>query len=123
MQRTDTAPRTILNRRRAISGIRRTTGINRNMPERTAINTVIQGSAADLIKQAMLNVDRMLRQHPSQTRLLLQIHDELVLECPRNQTADLIPRLRQSMQDAMTLNVPLVVDITTGPDWLNQQDI
>lgn len=115
--------RTILNRRRAISGIRRTTGINRNMPERTAINTVIQGSAADLIKQAMLNVDRMLRQHPSQTRLLLQIHDELVLECPRNQTADLIPRLRQSMQDAMTLNVPLVVDITTGPDWLNQQDI
>jgi DNA polymerase-1 len=115
--------RTILNRRRAISGIRRTTGINRNMPERTAINTVIQGSAADLIKQAMLNVDRMLRQHSGQTRLLLQIHDELVLECPQNEAADLIPRLRQSMQDAMTLNVPLVVDITTGPDWLNQQDI
>ncbi|MFN5742741.1 MAG: DNA polymerase I [Planctomyces sp.] len=115
--------RTILNRRRAISGIRRTTGINRNMPERTAINTVIQGSAADLIKQAMLNVDRMLRQHSGQTRLLLQIHDELVLECPQNEAADLIPRLRQSMQDAMTLNVPLIVDITTGPDWLNQQDI
>jgi DNA polymerase-1 len=65
----------------------------------------------------------MLRQHSGQTRLLLQIHDELVLECPQNEAADLIPRLRQSMQDAMTLNVPLVVDITTGPDWLNQQDI
>lgn len=115
--------RTILNRRRAISGIRRTTGINRNMPERTAINTVIQGSAADLIKQAMLNVDRMLRQQPLQTRLLLQIHDELVLECPQDQTSTLIPLLRHGMQDAMTLNVPLVVDVTTGPDWLNQHDI
>lgn len=114
--------RTILNRRRAISGIRRTTGINRNMPERTAINTVIQGSAADLIKQAMLNVARMLQQYPGQSRLLLQIHDELVLECPHDETHELLPRLRQSMQDAMTLNVPLVVDITTGPDWLNQQD-
>jgi len=115
--------RTILNRRRAISGIRRTTGINRNMPERTAINTVIQGSAADLIKQAMLNVDRMLRQQPLQARLLLQIHDELVLECPQDQTSTLIPLLRHGMQDAMTLNVPLVVDVTTGPDWLNQHDI
>ena len=115
--------RTILNRRRAISGIRRTTGINRNMPERTAINTVIQGSAADLIKQAMLNVDRMLRQHNGFARLLLQIHDELVLECPQDQTASLIPRLRECMQNAMTLSVPLVVDVTTGPDWLNQQDI
>ena len=114
--------RTILNRRRAITGIRRTTGINRNMPERTAINTVIQGSAADLIKQAMLNVDQLLLQHPSNARLLLQIHDELVLECPQEHVSQLVPQLKQSMQDAMRLNVPLVVDVTTGSDWLNQLD-
>lgn len=115
--------RTILNRRREISGIRRTTGINRNMPERTAINTVLQGTAADLIKQAMLNVDAMLKSTGMQARLLLQIHDELVLECPASEAELLIPKLRDCMQQAMTLNVPLDVDVTTGTDWLNQTDI
>lgn len=115
--------RTILNRRREISGIRRTTGINRNMPERTAINTVLQGTAADLIKKAMLDVDAMLKATGIKARLLLQIHDELVLECPEAKTALLIPKLRDCMQHAMTLNVPLDVDVTIGTDWLNQTDV
>jgi DNA polymerase-1 len=114
--------RTILNRRREISGIRRTTGINRNMPERTAINTVLQGTAADLIKKAMLDVHAMLKSSGLRARLLLQIHDELVLECPAEETGLLIPRLRNAMQQAMMLNVPLEVDISTGADWLNQHE-
>ena len=114
--------RTILNRRREISGIRRTTGINRNMPERTAINTVLQGTAADLIKKAMLDVHAMLKSSGLRARLLLQIHDELVLESPAEETGLLIPRLRNAMQQAMTLNVPLEVDISTGADWLNQHE-
>lgn len=115
--------RTILNRRREISGIRRTTGINRNMPERTAINTVLQGTAADLIKKAMLDVHAMLKSSGLRARLLLQIHDELVLESPVEETGLLIPRLRNAMQQAMTLNVPLEVDISTGADWLNQHEV
>ena len=115
--------RTILNRRRAITGIRRTTGINRNMPERTAINTVIQGSAADLIKQAMLDVDAALASSSLRATLLLQIHDELVFECHRDDTAALIPLIREKMQGAMTLDVPLDVDVTIGPNWLDQEDV
>ena len=115
--------RTILNRRRAISGIRRTTGINRNMPERIAINTVIQGSAADLIKKAMLDVDAALAKTGLQSRLLLQIHDELVFEAPQNEAQTLIQLVRTKMQNAMTLDVPLEVDVTTGPNWLDQSDI
>ena len=114
--------RTLRNRRRAISGIRRTTGLNRNMPERTAINTVLQGTAADLIKQAMLNVQRLLDESHSPARLLLQIHDELVLECPQDAAAGLIPQIRECMEGAMQLNVPLVVDVTTGTSWLEQRD-
>lgn len=115
--------RTILNRRRAISGIRRTTGIVRNMPERTAINTVIQGSAADLIKKAMLDVDRALLNSRLRAAMLLQIHDELVFECHRDDSDALIPLVREQMQNAMLLDVPLVVDVTRGPDWLDQQDV
>jgi DNA polymerase-1 len=115
--------RTILNRRRAITGIRRTTGINRNMPERTAINTVIQGSAADLIKQAMLDVDAALASSSLRATLLLQIHDELVFECHRDDASALIPLIREKMQGAMTLDVPLDVDVTIGPNWLDQEDV
>lgn len=115
--------RTILNRRRAISGIRRTTGINRNMPERTAINTVIQGSAADLIKKAMLDVDAALTTGGLQSRLLLQIHDELVFEAPQNEAQSLIELVRERMQKAMVLDVPLEVDVTMGANWLDQTDV
>ena len=73
---------TILGRRRPINGIKNTTGRIRNPAERFAINTVIQGSAADLIKLAMLNVFRRLKGEKARARLLLQIHDELVLEVP-----------------------------------------
>jgi DNA polymerase-1 len=115
--------RTILNRRRAITGIRRTTGINRNMPERTAINTVIQGSAADLIKKAMLDVDEALLESGLRATMLLQIHDELVFECHVDDADTLMLLIREKMQDAMSLTVPLEVDVTIGPNWLDQADV
>src|SRR5262249_59294720 len=80
---------TILGRRRPINGIKNTTGHNRNLAERTAVNTVIQGSAADLIKRAMLAVDRRLREGRLRARMLLQIHDELVFEAPDEEIAAL----------------------------------
>ncbi len=110
---------TILGRRRAISGIKATTGRVRNLPERTAINTVIQGSAADLIKKAMLDVDRRLNEEKLKARMLLQIHDELVFEAPDEELPRLAALVREAMTTALPLNVPLDVDIAAGRNWLD----
>ncbi len=115
--------RTILGRRRAIEGLRSERSRNRTMPERTAINTVIQGSAADLIKRAMIRVhDRLERErHPA--RLLLQIHDELVLESPAEAVPSLVTLVKEEMEHALDLDVPLVVDVSIGPNWLDIEDV
>ncbi len=111
--------KTILGRRRAIEGIRPQRGPNLNMPERTAINTVIQGSAADLIKQAMINLNSSVKRHGYQARMLLQIHDELVFEVPPEELTPLIEVVRHEMEQAMSLAVPLVVDVAVGNNWLD----
>ncbi len=111
--------RTILNRRRPITGIRKTTGRQRNMPERTAINTVIQGSAADLIKQAMINIHNRLRNEKHSGRMLLQIHDELVFEVPEADADSLVDLVREEMVNAFDLAVPLVVDAAIADNWLD----
>ena len=101
-----------------ISGISPTT-VGRNLAERTAINTVIQGSAADLIKRAMILLDDRLRGGGFQARMLLQIHDELVFEAPQAEVARLAELVRHAMTTALDLNVPLTVDIAAGPNWLD----
>ena len=108
---------TILGRRRAISGVRPDRNRQLNLSERTAINTVIQGSAADLIKQAMIRVDDRLQRDKHPGRLLLQIHDELVFETPACEADSLSVLIREEMQNAMTLQVPLVVDLSSGDNW------
>ncbi len=122
VQRTGVA-KTILGRRRAIEGIRAQRTGNLNMPERTAVNSVIQGSAADLIKQAMLAVRKRLRDENHPGRMLLQIHDELVFEAPPSEVASLIELVRHEMQHAMELSVPLVVDVSVGDNWLDTQSV
>lgn len=112
---------TILGRRRPIQGIKNTKGRIRNMPERTAINTVVQGSAADLIKKAMIQVASRLKQENSPARMLLQIHDELVFECPEDHLKEFVPMIKQEMETALELKVPIVVDVSTGPNWLETQ--
>lgn len=111
---------TILGRRREISGIRpQSTHQNRNQPEREAINMQIQGSAADLIKQAMLAIDRRLKQEQRQARMLLQIHDELVFEVPPAELVEVSRLVREEMTLALPLTVPLKVDLAAGPSWLD----
>jgi DNA polymerase-1 len=112
---------TILGRRRPINGIKNTTGRSRNLAERTAVNTVIQGSAADLIKRAMIAVDRRILERKLQARMLLQIHDELVFECPGAELAELADIVRHEMTTALDLDVPLKVDLAAGPNWLDVQ--
>ncbi len=110
---------TILGRRRPINGIKNTGGHNRNLAERTAINTVIQGSAADLIKKAMLIVDHRIREQGLQAKMLLQIHDELVFEVPPSEVSTLRELVSDSMTSALDLQVPLKVDLAVGPNWLD----
>ncbi len=109
---------TLLGRRREITGIREDRYRILNLPERTAVNTVIQGSAADLIKKAMLNVHARLRNDKSPARMLLQIHDELVFECPSPEVDTLVTLARTEMESALPLDVPIVVDVSVGRNWL-----
>ncbi len=116
---------TILGRRRTINGIRpRTTYKQRNQPEREAINMEIQGSAADLIKIAMVNIHRRLKKEKRQSRMLLQIHDELVFEAPPEELDEVSALVRQEMTGALSdrLQVPLKVDLGVGPNWLDVQE-
>ncbi len=112
---------TILGRRRPIEGIKNIQGRNRNMPERTAINTVIQGSAADLIKLAMLHVHEAIQESSLKAKMLLQIHDELIFESPTEELESLITMVRSKMEQAMKLDVPLVVDIKHGKNWFDAE--
>ena len=114
---------TILGRRRAVSGIKKADFRNLNTPERIAVNAVIQGSAADLIKRAMLAIDQRLRSSGMESRMLLQIHDELVFEAPNAELSKLAALVREEMEGAMTLDVPLRVDIAAGPNWLDTEPI
>jgi DNA polymerase-1 len=109
--------KTILGRRRAIRGVRTGAGRQRNLPERTAVNTVIQGSAADLIKQAMVAIHRRLRRENLSARLLLQIHDELVFELPASELDPVGRLVAEEMTQVLPLRVPLKVDLKAGPHW------
>ena len=93
------------------------------MPERTAINTVIQGSAADLIKLAMIRIYRRLRQEKLAARMLLQIHDELVFEVPASEVEALARLVADEMAHVLPLSVPLKVDVKAGPNWAECQPL
>jgi DNA polymerase-1 len=110
---------TLLGRRREIDGIRPRRFRNLNLPERTAVNTVIQGSAADLIKQAMIHVHARMQLSGTPGRLLLQIHDELVFEAPADEVAALAEMARHEMETAIALDVPIEVDVKIGDNWFD----
>jgi len=108
---------TLLGRRRPLPNLTSRNRAQRNFDRRNAVNTPIQGSAADLIKLAMIRIDAELQQHPELGKLLLQIHDELVFETPVNQVESLIQVVRREMEQVMPLRVPLVTKVTQGRDW------
>jgi DNA polymerase-1 len=82
-----------------------------------AINMPIQGTAADIIKIAMIRLPERLRSAGLKARLLLQVHDDLVLEVPREEVDAVVPILRETMESAMKLDVPLTVDVKVGDNW------
>jgi DNA polymerase-1 len=89
----------------------------RSLAERTAINTVVQGSAADLIKLAMINIHRRLKSERLASRMLLQIHDELIFESPPDEIDRLVELIKTEMSGVLPLDVPLKVDVKTGLNW------
>jgi DNA polymerase-1 len=109
---------TLCGRRRGIRDIDSRNRMVREAAERTAINTPIQGSAADMIKRAMITVDDLLRTGEARTRLLLQVHDELVFDLHRDEQETWIPKIVTAMEEAMPLDVPVVVDTGVGQNWL-----
>jgi DNA polymerase-1 len=112
---------TILHRRRKIMDLSSKNAAKRAQAQRLAINTVIQGSAADLIKVAMINIQRKIEMEHLAVKLILQIHDELVFELPADEVEKHSKWIRQEMTTALKLDVPLKVDISYGPSWLSNK--
>jgi DNA polymerase-1 len=110
--------RTILRHFRPLPELKSNNKTRRQAAERMAVNTLVQGSAADLIKRAMVQLSERLREQGLQSNMLLQIHDELVLECPPDELDTVTRLVREEMESAMALSVPLKVDIGRGPNWL-----
>jgi DNA polymerase-1 len=108
---------TLLNRRRFLPALKFKSAAARAAAERLAINTPIQGSAADLIKVAMVNLARRLEAEGFRARLLMQVHDELVLEAPREEAETLSTLVRETMEKALQLDVPIVVNVGVGANW------
>ena len=108
---------TILNRRRWLPDLQSKIPSVRQFAERMAINAPIQGSAADLIKVAMVNIDRLLKEKNLDARLIMQVHDELVLEAPVQEQEDVKKLVREEMENVIRLKVPLKVEIASGVNW------
>ena len=115
--------RTLLGRRRPLPELRTRAPAVRQAAERMAINTPMQGSAADIIKLAMLRVPEALRQQDLGAKMTLQVHDELLLETPRGELKETVALVRACMSEAYELRVPLKVDVKAGPNWLEMEPV
>ena len=109
---------TLSGRRRYIAGIDSSDRMESQMAERMAVNTPVQGSAADLIKIAMIRIQKRINDENLPLRMMLQVHDELVFECPREQVDALSQMVKSEMEGAMELKVPLVASVGFGKNWL-----
>lgn len=109
--------RTLLGRERPIPDMNSRNANARGFAERTAVNTPLQGTAADVIKLAMVRIDRELFSHPYRTSMLLQVHDELVFEAPSEEVEEVTRVVKRQMEQVYPLDVPLLADVGVGPNW------
>ena len=108
---------TLYGRRREMPELKNSNKNIQNFGERVALNMPVQGTAADIIKLAMVNVSRRLSEEKLQAKLVLQVHDELIIECPERETEQVCAILKESMENAAKLSVPLTVEVGTGTNW------
>ena len=109
---------TITGRRRYLKDIESRNGVVRGHSERNAVNAPIQGSAADVIKLAMIEVDRAMRSSGMKSRMLLQVHDELVFDAVKDELDDLKALVVEKMEAAVSLEIPMIAEVGTGASWL-----
>jgi DNA polymerase-1 len=109
---------TVLGRRRYLPDIQSNNATVRAFAERNAVNAPIQGSAADVIKVAMVNIDSALKAKGMQSKMIMQVHDELVFDVPKSELEELTALIGPAMTEAVALEVPLAVDMSSGNDWL-----
>jgi DNA polymerase-1 len=109
---------TILGRRRYLSDIHSSNAVVRGFAERNAVNAPIQGSAADIIKVAMIRLHRAMHEHNMKSKMIMQVHDELVFDAWKDEADALRELVRKEMSGAVKMQVPLVVDVNTGANWL-----
>jgi DNA polymerase-1 len=115
--RKDGFVRNLFGRKRPIPDLQSKNPNLRGFAERTAVNTPLQGTAADLIKVAMLRLDREIRERELNAKLLLQVHDELVLEVPEAEVEIVKSLVKECMEGAHELSVPLEVEVSVGVNW------
>ena len=108
---------TMTGRQRPIPEIRSSNAIIRGAAERLAVNTPLQGSQADIIKMAMIKIDKEIKKTKLQVHMILQIHDELIFELPNNQVDRASPIIKSIMENIVKLKVPLIVNINIGNNW------
>ncbi len=113
---------TVMGRRRYLPDIHSNNATVRAFAERNAVNAPIQGSAADIIKVAMVSVDQAIRKEGLESRMIMQVHDELVFDVPKDEVEVMQNLVQNAMVSAVNLSVPLVVDISTGADWLEAHE-
>ena len=109
---------TLMGRRRYLTNINSQNGMIRSADERNAVNAPIQGSAADIIKIAMKNIFNILSEKQFKSKMILQVHDELVFDVHLSELDKIKKVVKNSMENAVTLDIPLKVDIGTGKNWL-----
>ena len=109
---------TVMGRRRYLNDINSRNAVMRAVAERNAINAPIQGSAADIVKKAMIDVQEEMDKRGMQSKMLLQVHDELVFDMHKSESEELKSLVKEKMEHAVTLKVPLIVDIGEGINWL-----
>jgi DNA polymerase-1 len=111
--------RSLYGRIRPLAGINDRNANIRKSAEREAINMPIQGTASDIVKIAMLHVEEELRREAVPAQMLMQVHDELLVECPESETDRVVAILRREMESAVQLDVPLIADIGVGDNWMD----
>ena len=108
---------TIMGRRLYLNEINAANGLRRQAAERAAINAPLQGSAADIIKKAMLDIDELILNEMPEVRMIMQVHDELVFECPKDNADKTMDKMKDTMEKTVELNIPLIAEAAIGSNW------
>jgi len=114
---------TLFGRKRFLPEIKSHNVMLRNFAERAAVNASVQGTAADIMKKAMINIQHRLAKDKLKTKMILQVHDELVFEVPKKEKTELQVLIQQEMEGVMSLAVPLKVDLNRGSNWAELERI